>query len=210
MRKMILIFSSMLICLFLTGVYAVFAQEGIRQEIGYDKQQIKAQKQEISQNAQAAKQEEVKLREQIKAAMDSGDTETAQKLREQLRVVHQENLQEKTQDKQEMQAAKKELKSDIGEAQQADYFFPDAPIAKPSAGPDLENKSLPIAKPSAGPDLGNVPVFQGGPGIGPKIKPALDKDNNPPGPKGGAGTNWENKPGPQGGPGASPDKKPRK
>lgn len=35
-----------------------------------------------------------------------------------------------------------------------------------------------------------------------------DMDNNPPGPKGGKGTNWENKPGPQGGRGASPDRKP--
>jgi uncharacterized protein YciI len=33
-----------------------------------------------------------------------------------------------------------------------------------------------------------------------------DKDNNPPGPKGGPGTNWENPPGPKGGPGASPDR----
>lgn len=33
-----------------------------------------------------------------------------------------------------------------------------------------------------------------------------DRDNNPPGPKGGAGTNWENPPGPKGGPGASPDR----
>ncbi len=32
------------------------------------------------------------------------------------------------------------------------------------------------------------------------------KDNNPPGPRGGEGTNWENKPGPQGGPGAGPDR----
>ncbi len=32
-----------------------------------------------------------------------------------------------------------------------------------------------------------------------------DRDNNPPGPRGGQGTNWENRPGPQGGPGASPD-----
>ena len=32
-----------------------------------------------------------------------------------------------------------------------------------------------------------------------------DKDNNPPGPVGGPGTNWENPPGPQGGPGASPN-----
>jgi hypothetical protein len=35
---------------------------------------------------------------------------------------------------------------------------------------------------------------------------AADKDNNPPGPKGGPGSNWENKPGPQGGPGASPNR----
>jgi hypothetical protein len=33
-----------------------------------------------------------------------------------------------------------------------------------------------------------------------------DRDNNPPGPKGGPGTNWENPPRPAGGPGASPDR----
>ncbi len=37
---------------------------------------------------------------------------------------------------------------------------------------------------------------------------AADKDNNPPGPAGGAGSNWENRPGPQGGPGSSPDRRP--
>ena len=37
---------------------------------------------------------------------------------------------------------------------------------------------------------------------------AAHADNNPPGPRGGAGTNWENPPGPRGGPGASPDAKP--
>ncbi len=37
--------------------------------------------------------------------------------------------------------------------------------------------------------------------------PKWDKDNNPPGPKGGAGTNWENPAGPVGGPGQSPDHK---
>ncbi len=35
---------------------------------------------------------------------------------------------------------------------------------------------------------------------------AKDKDNNPPGPMGGPGTNWENPRGPMGGPGASPNK----
>ena len=37
---------------------------------------------------------------------------------------------------------------------------------------------------------------------------ARDRDNNPPGPAGGAGTNWENPPGPAGGPGTSPDRRP--
>lgn len=33
-----------------------------------------------------------------------------------------------------------------------------------------------------------------------------DRDDNPPGRRGGRGTNWENPPGPAGGPGASPDR----
>lgn len=36
---------------------------------------------------------------------------------------------------------------------------------------------------------------------------AVDRDNNPPGPAGGRGTNWENPPGPAGGPGASPNRR---
>ncbi len=36
----------------------------------------------------------------------------------------------------------------------------------------------------------------------------FDFDNNPPGPRGGRGTNWENPPGPRGGPGTSPDRRP--
>lgn len=35
----------------------------------------------------------------------------------------------------------------------------------------------------------------------------FDRDDNPPGPAGGPGTNWENPPGPAGGPGASPDRR---
>ncbi len=35
---------------------------------------------------------------------------------------------------------------------------------------------------------------------------ARDFDNNPPGPRGGPGTNWENPPGPVGGPGTSPNR----
>jgi hypothetical protein len=40
-----------------------------------------------------------------------------------------------------------------------------------------------------------------------KNRPRGDRDNNPPGPKGGEGTNWENPAGPAGGPGASPDRR---
>lgn len=36
---------------------------------------------------------------------------------------------------------------------------------------------------------------------------AHDRDNNPPGKRGGYGTNWENPPGPVGGPGTSPNRK---
>lgn len=36
---------------------------------------------------------------------------------------------------------------------------------------------------------------------------AHDRDGNPPGPRGGPGTNWENPPGPRGGPGTSPDRR---
>lgn len=35
---------------------------------------------------------------------------------------------------------------------------------------------------------------------------AWGRDGNPPGPRGGPGTNWENPPGPRGGPGAGPDR----
>jgi hypothetical protein len=36
---------------------------------------------------------------------------------------------------------------------------------------------------------------------------ARDRDDKPPGWRGGPGTNWENPPGPRGGPGASPDRR---
>ncbi|MES9992588.1 MAG: hypothetical protein ABW098_11575 [Candidatus Thiodiazotropha sp.] len=41
--------------------------------------------------------------------------------------------------------------------------------------------------------------------FGSQLGLAEDLDDNPPGPVGGPGTNWENPPGPEGGPGASPD-----
>lgn len=41
----------------------------------------------------------------------------------------------------------------------------------------------------------------------PALAQHRDRDHNPPGPRGGPGTNWENPPGWRGGPGASPDRR---
>jgi Mg-chelatase subunit ChlI len=173
MKKLFLVLSAIVFCLFLTGTYRALAQDveqeavtseaNRKQVLDSGKQQIQAQRQEISQNAQAARAEEDQLKQQIKAALDSGDTQTAQQLREKLKFVHQENLQGKMQDEQEMQAAKQDFKDSVTEAHQEGY-----------------------------------------------LHPKIDKDNNPPGPKGGPGTNWENPPGPKGGAGASPNRKVKK
>ena len=67
----------------------------------------------------------------------------------------------------------------------------------------------------------NPPGWRGGPGASPNrhgvwraVRPRyyyrpirIDRDNNPPGPIGGRGTNWENPPGPRGGWGASPNRR---
>ncbi len=167
MQKMFLVFSFSVLCFFLSGLGKIQAEDEAasdanwKQELRSDKQQIQEQRQGMLQDAQAAREEEAQLRQQIKAAFDAGDIQTVQKLKDQLRSMHQENLQEKMQDKQEMQEAKQDFRSDIKEAHQEGY-----------------------------------------------LKPKKDWDNNPPGPRGGEGTNWENKPGPRGGPGTSPDRRP--
>lgn len=85
-------------------------------------------------------------------------------------------------------------------------------------GTNWENRPGPQGGQGAGPDRrGNGPGFnpyegqkvrEGGPGPGAGFR--KDRDNNPPGKRGGPGTNWENRPGPQGGPGAGPNRGPRK
>jgi outer membrane murein-binding lipoprotein Lpp len=167
MKKIFLLFSVIVLGGLLMNVCPARAADtlvssgaGLKEELKTDRQQIKEELEESKDNAQEAKTEENQLKEQIKAAVASGDLESARKLREQLRLKHQENMQERVQDKEDIQEAGQELKSDIKEARQSGY-----------------------------------------------LEPKLDKDNNPPGPKGGPGTNWENPPGPKGGPGASPDRR---
>jgi hypothetical protein len=164
MKRIVVLFSFMLFGYLSLGICSLHAEALVsveeKQEIISDRQEIKATKEEMKDNAQAAKSEEEALKEQIQAAETAKDLETAKQLREQLRLIHHENVEEKNEDKKEIKADIQELKNDIKGARQD----------------------------------GNLP-------------PKFDKDNNPPGPKGGAGTNWENPPGPVGGPGASPDRR---
>lgn len=166
MKKKFLAFTGTVCFSFLISICMAYAQEApatvttLKQELSSDRQQIKEDVLENKENAQAAKTDEEKLKEQIKAATDAGDFATAKQLKDQLKLIHQENVQEKVEDKKELQSDIRELKGDIKEARQDGYLLP-----------------------------------------------RMDKDNNPPGPKGGAGTNWENPPGPKGGPGVSPNRR---
>jgi len=193
----------------LVGVSAVNAEEGDtanqegtgetdwRQELTEDQQAIKEERQQMKENAEQARGEEKQLKDQIKAAMDVGDKETANQLREQLRSTHQENVQQMVQDKKDIKINQKGYRQDLNDARQDGALPPRR---------DRDNNP-PGPKGGAGTNWENKPGPQGGPGTSPDGRPWRDRDNNPPGPKGGAGTNWENKPGPQGGPGTSPDRK---
>lgn len=196
MRKALLVFSYIVFALCLFSVCTVLAEdEGWKQELTADKQEIKAERAETKEHAQEARAEEKGLRDQIHAAMQSGDKETAQKLRSQLRSMHQENVGQMRQDKKDIKINMQDFKQDVKEVRQEGNLPPrrdrDNNPPGPMGGP--------------GTNWENRPGLQGGPGTSPDRRPVMDRDNNPPGPMGGRGTNWENKPGPQGGVGTSPN-----
>ena len=142
------------------------------------KQQLKDQKESIKSNSQASRQEEEDLRDRIRQAERAGDKEAVRSLREQLKAMHQENVAQKQQDQQDLKDARQEWNADKKAA---------------------HKKRL-----DANQD-GTVDNVERERSRG--HKPEFDDDDNPPGPRGGEGTNWENPPGHQGGPGASPDRK---
>lgn len=220
MRKAMVILSSLFLCFSLFKVGGVFAQDGEsapaeitsnvveqqgasdtewKQQFSEDRAQIQAQKEEIKNNMIASRDEEQQLRQQIGAALQANDLQTADKLKEALRAMHQENMQGMQQDRQNMQADRQALKNDLQEARQAGVL--------PLRGDNDNNPPGPRG--GAGTNWENKPGPQGGEGTSPDFRPRVDRDNNPPGPRGGAGTNWENKPGPQGGAGTSPNRGPR-
>lgn len=104
-----------LACFVLAGTGKVYAQGddpamNWKQELDADKEKIKAEHDAMKANAEAAKSEERDLRKQIRDARQSGDTETAEQLKDQLKTTHQENVGQRKTDKKELKAAKKEMK----------------------------------------------------------------------------------------------------
>src|SRR3990172_11608237 len=132
-----------------------------KQEISSDVREIRQDREANRSHAQAAIKEEKDLRDQIHQAVQSGDHEKAQALREQLKAQHQENVREKQQDMQNLRQSRQELRSDIKDARK-DGALPPGRINPPGYNP-----------PGAGP--GNPPGYNP-PGAGPGNPPGY----NPP------------------------------
>jgi hypothetical protein len=177
----------------------VFAQKGTADSTVITKHQLKEQREDIKSNSQASRQEEKDLRERIRQAELAGDKETARSLREQLRTMHRENVEQKQQDIQGLKDARQGWIADKKEARQQRMDANGDGVVNETERNQFWKKKL-----DANQD-GKVDKVERERLRDRKHK--FDKDNNPPGPMGGEGTNWENPPGPQGGPGASPDRK---
>lgn len=99
-----------------------FAQEDNATSAGSFKQRIEARKQtmteakeKVKSGSQDAREEEKALREQIKAAVKAGDTQKADQLREQLKTMHKENVDQMQKGKKETVELKKSLKEQTRE-----------------------------------------------------------------------------------------------
>ena len=90
----------------------------VKQDMKQDKAAIVAKHAEIKTNAMNAKSEEKTLKDQIKAAKQSGGKEQAKTLRSQLKSTHQGNVAERRQDKKDLGAIKKDMKQDRRAARQ--------------------------------------------------------------------------------------------
>jgi len=116
MRKAIVVLGSLFLCFFLFKVGIVGAEDGavVQEEVVAN---IEGQK-EIKGNMEAARAEEKQLRQRIADALQANDLQTVAQLKEELRAMHQENVQGMQQDRQAIQAARQELKNDVQEVRQ--------------------------------------------------------------------------------------------
>lgn len=99
-----------------TSTLTAAGTEGWKSGLEADKAKIAEEKLQIKTNATAARAEEKDLHQQIRDAQAAGDTAKVESLRTQLKATHQENAGQMRQDKQELGAAKKELRTDRKEA----------------------------------------------------------------------------------------------
>lgn len=119
-KKLVL---GVVLCICLLSFSRAFAQEEMvgnteqtrdwRREIRSDRQELKDEWQVLKEDSKEAKQEERQMQQQIHEAVRAGDFDTAKSLREQLRAMHKENVQERRENKKDIQDARKELKEDI-------------------------------------------------------------------------------------------------
>lgn len=118
MKKVWGLMTALIFCGAFLGAPALYAEDSssstmsLKDQLEADKAAIKAQREENKANAQTARSEEKALREQIRAARQSGDTAKVSELEAQLKTTHKGNIQERKEDRKEMRDAKKELRQD--------------------------------------------------------------------------------------------------
>jgi len=116
MRQIKILFFILAIPVFCFALPHVNAEESSpdrKSELASDKQQIKTAKKDIASEARG---EEKRLRDQMVQATSSGDKAKAAQIRERLRVMHEENVQQMRQGKKDLKEAGSELRKDAKDA----------------------------------------------------------------------------------------------
>ena len=154
-----------------------------RQELSSDKQAIQEGKQAIREHADAAKQAEEQLRQQIKDAKASGDMTALEGLQGQLQSLHQQNVQQRQEDKRALHETRQEFKGDQQSAKEAGYR-PPLSQNPPGYNPPGQGPANPPGynPPGRGPD--NPPGYNPpgrGAGNPPGYNPPGRGSANPPG-----------------------------
>lgn len=207
-QKIWILFFAVSFFLFLFSAGVVLAQDASTGTVlATGTNAVQQQKDEIKENAQAAKQEEASIKQQIDQAIKSGDKATAESLRAQLKQVHEANLQEKMEDRQDLKEARQEMGNPPGYNPPGQGAGNPPGYNPPGAGPNNPPGYNPPGQgagnppgynpPGAGPDnppgynppgrgAGNPPGYNP-PGQGAGNPPGYDPPGKGPGPKAGAG-----------------------
>ena len=171
MRKKLFL-SIAIVCVLLFGYGLVlFAQDAEtesetdwKQEFQSDISGIKEQRDAMKDSAQAAREEEKALLQQIDEARAAGDFEKAKQLRDQLHATHQENVQQKHEGIESLKEAKQEMRADFKEAKEAGELQPPAynppgtaPVNPPGYNPPGKGPGNPPGYNPPGKGPGNPP-----------------------------------------------------